>query len=203
MFERCICPSRNTYISQPSSESSCNAWTMYYCLQIRVARCRRRFHLKLLAHGFLQTFPSFIQCVNAIGNYYVKICLICSEIHIWLENTVIFFTKLSMISSNNRDKSFDIVTTELATKWINRPWSVLAEFWSVHPSFFHWKKIPFSFNFRTLPFMPLTISADTYRIVYRWCGISPYYDVLPIEINKIKYDIMFSSFPKLLPIITA
>lgn len=75
-----------------SSESSCNAWTMYYCLQIRVARCRRRFHLKLLsAHGFLQTFPSFIQCVNAIGSYYVKICLICSEIHIWLENTVIFY----------------------------------------------------------------------------------------------------------------
>lgn len=117
---------------------------MYYWLQIRVARCRRRFHLKLLlAHGFLQTFPSFIQCVNAIGSYYVKICLICSEIHICLENTVIFFTKLSMISTNNRDKSFDIVTTELATKWINRPWSVLAEFWSVQPSFFHWKKIPF------------------------------------------------------------
>lgn len=114
-----------------------------------------------------------------------------------------FFTKLSMISTNNRDKSSDIVTTEPATKWINRPWSVLAEFWSVHPSFFHWKKIPFSVNFRTLPFMPLTISADTCRIVYRWCGISPYYDVLPIEINKIKYDIMFSSFPKSLPIITA
>lgn len=92
VFERCICPSRNTYISQPSSESSCNAWTMYYWLQIRVARCRRRFHLKLLlAHGFLQTFPSFIQCVNAIGSYYVKICLICSEIHIWLKNTVIFY----------------------------------------------------------------------------------------------------------------
>lgn len=92
MFERCIFPSRNTYISQPSSESYCNAWTMYYCLQIRVARCRRRFHLKLLlAHGFLQTFPSFIQCVNAIGSYYVKICLICSEIHIWLANTVIFY----------------------------------------------------------------------------------------------------------------
>lgn len=52
----------------------------------------RRFHLKLLlAHRFLQTFPSFIQCVNAIGSHYVKICLICSEIHIQLENTVIFY----------------------------------------------------------------------------------------------------------------
>lgn len=31
-----------------------------------------------------------------------------------------FFTKLSMISTNNRDKSFDIVTTELATKCMDK-----------------------------------------------------------------------------------
>lgn len=144
MFERCICPSRNTYISQPSSESSCNAWTMYYCLQIRVARCRRRFHLKLLlAHEFLQTFPSFIQCVNATGNYYVKICLICSEIHIWLKNTVIFYQAFDDKYKQPRQIIWYRDHWTIATKWINRPWSVLAEFWSVQPSFFHWKKILF------------------------------------------------------------
>lgn len=143
MFERCSCPSRNTYISQPSSESSCNAWTMYYCLQIRVARCRRRFHLKLLlAHGFLQTFPSFIQCVNAIGSYYVRICLICSEIHIWLENTVIFYQAFDDKYKQPRQIIWyrDHWTSNEVDKQTMKCLSRVLKCTAI---FFHWKKILF------------------------------------------------------------
>lgn len=183
---------------------------MYYCLQIRVARCRRRFHLKLLlAHGFLQTFPSFIQCVNAIGNYYVKICLICSEIiHIWLENTVVFYQAFDDKYKQPRqiiwyrDHWTSNEVDKQTMKCLSRVLKCTAIF------FFHWKKILFLLTLtlghcRLCRWQWRKGSADTHRIVYRLCGISPYYDVLPIEINKIKYDIMFSSFPKLLPIITA
>lgn len=79
-----------------------------------------------------------------------------------------FFTKLSMISTNNRDKSFDIVTTELATKCMDKQtMKCLSRVLKCTAIFLSLEKDPFSFNFRTLPFMPLTISADTYRIVYR------------------------------------
>lgn len=79
-----------------------------------------------------------------------------------------FFTKLSMISTNNRDKSFDIVTTELATKCMDKQtMKCLSRVLKCTAIFFSLEKDPFSFNFRTLPFMSLTISADTYRIVYR------------------------------------
>lgn len=74
----------------------------------------------------------------------------------------------SMISTNNGDKSFDIVTTELATKCMDKQtMKCLSRVLKCTAIFFSLEKDPFSFNFRVLPFMPLTISADTYRIVYR------------------------------------
>lgn len=155
----------NTYISQPSSESSCNAWTMYYWLQIRVARCRRRFHLKLLlAHGFLQTFLSFIQSVNAIGSYYVKICLICSEIHIWLENTVIFYQAFDDKYKQPRQIIWyrDHWTSNEVD---NQTMKCLSRVLKCTAIFFSLEKDPSSFNFRTLPFMPLTMEKRICRYV--------------------------------------
>lgn len=96
----------------------------------------------LLAHRFYIHFSFSFIVPMPIGSDYVKIDFMCSEIYTSGCRIQLSFTKLSMISTNMRDKSFDIVT--------NKQWSgqtnhgvILAEFGSVQPSFFTGKRFYF------------------------------------------------------------
>lgn len=138
----CICLSRSPHILQLSSKPSCNGdvVSLVFCsifwgsIQSGDGKTLPPM-VKLLAHRFYIHFSFSFIVPMPIGSDYVKIDFMCSEIYTSGCRIQLSFTKLSMISTNMRDKSFDIVT--------NKQWSgqtdhgvVLAEFGSVQPSFF-------------------------------------------------------------------